>query len=78
MPKKKMIGVIVSDKMNQTATVAVETIKKHLRYLKRYRSHVKYLADNPDNLYKLGDKVIIEECRPLSRRKRWRIIDKAK
>lgn len=76
MPKKNLIGIIVSDKMNKTAAVSVETLREHVRYRKRYRTHKKYLADNPENQYKIGDKVVIEECRPLSLRKRWRIIKK--
>jgi len=52
----------------------VEVLKEHPRYRKRYRIQHKYLADNPDNKYQAGDRVVIEECRPLSRRKRWRII----
>ncbi len=74
MPKKKLTGVVVSAKMNNSAVVSVEVLKEHPRYRKRYRIQHKYLADNPDNKYQAGDRVVIEECRPLSRRKRWRII----
>lgn len=76
MPKKNLNGVIVSDKMEKTAVVLVERIKKHPRYLKRYRTHKKYLAENPEGQYKTGDKVVIEECRPMSKLKRWRIVRK--
>jgi len=60
--------------MTGTAVVLVETLKEHPRYRKRYRTHKKYFADNPENKFKAGDKVAIQECRPLSRRKRWRIV----
>lgn len=74
MPKKKLTGVVVSAKMNNTAVISVEVLKEHPRYRKRYRVNRKYMADNPDNTYQAGDRVMIEECRPLSRHKRWRII----
>jgi small subunit ribosomal protein S17 len=77
MPKKNLTGVIVSDKMDKTVVVKVETLKKHPRYQKRYRSHKKYFADNPTQEYKVGDQVVIEECRPLSRLKKWRVVNKA-
>ncbi len=76
MPKKKLIGIITSAKMSKTAVVRVERIKEHPKYKKRYRVHKKYKAHNPKNQYKEGDKVIIEETRPLSKEKRWRIIKK--
>jgi len=76
MPKKNLNGIIVSDKMEKTAVVLVERIKKHSRYLKRYRTHKKYLVENPEGQYRTGDKVIIEECRPMSKLKRWRIVRK--
>ncbi len=77
MPKRNLTGIIISDKMDQTAVVAVEVWKEHPRYRKRYRVKKKYLADNPQNQHKVGDKVVVEECRPLSRRKCWRIIKTA-
>jgi len=76
MPKKQLKGVIISDKMEKTAVVRVEKIKKHPKYKKRYRIFKKYKAHNPENKFKIGDKVIIEESRPLSKEKRWRIIKK--
>ena len=76
MPKKQLIGIITSAKMSKTAVVRVERIKEHPKYKKRYRVHKKYKAHNPKDQYKEGDKVIIEETRPLSKEKRWRIIKK--
>jgi len=70
---RKLQGVIVSDKMNKTRVVAVTRFKKHPRYLKYYKVTKKFKAHDEKNEYKLGDKVIIEETRPLSKEKRWRI-----
>ncbi|HEY5221029.1 MAG TPA: 30S ribosomal protein S17 [Candidatus Paceibacterota bacterium] len=74
--KRKIIGVVVSDKMMKTRVVAVASLKKHPKYLKYYKVTTKFKAHDENNEYKTGDKVIIEESRPLSREKRWRIINK--
>lgn len=76
MPKKRLIGVVVSDKMKKTVVVQVEAIKKHPLYKRRYRFHKKYKAHNEKLDLRIGDKVVIEECRPISKEKRWRIIKK--
>lgn len=76
MPKRKLIGTIVSNKMQKTVAVEVERVKEHPRYKRRYRVHKKYKAHNEKGEYKVGDRVIIEECRPLSRDKRWKVIKK--
>jgi small subunit ribosomal protein S17 len=74
--KRKIIGVVVSDKMSKTRVVAVASLKKHPKYLKYYKVTTKFKAHDENNEYKAGDKVTIEESRPLSREKRWRIINK--
>jgi small subunit ribosomal protein S17 len=74
--KRKIIGVVVSDKMLKTRVVAVARLKKHPKYLKYYHVTTKFKAHDENNEYKTGDKVTIEESRPLSREKRWRIINK--
>ncbi|HHE67525.1 MAG TPA: 30S ribosomal protein S17 [Candidatus Parcubacteria bacterium] len=74
MPKKQLIGRVVSNKMEKTVVVEVENIKKHPKYQKRYKRHKKYKAHNEKGGCKVGDKVVIEECRPISREKRWRVI----
>jgi len=62
--KKKILkGVVSSDKMDKTIVVLVETIKQHPRYRKRYRVFNKYKAHDPENKYKIGDKVEIQESR---------------
>ncbi len=69
-------GVVVSDKMDKTVVVAVEIMKEHPRYKKRYRVTKRYKAHDERNQCKVGDKVTIAECRPISREKRWRILKK--
>ncbi len=76
MPKKQLQGMVVSDKMKKTVVVEVELVKEHQKYKRRYRVHKKYKAHDEKGEYKTGDKVIIEECRPLSKEKRWRVIGK--
>ena len=65
---------MVSDKMQKTRVVEVETVKAHPKYQRRYRSHRRYKAHDEENQYHTGDKVTIEETRPLSKDKRWRIM----
>jgi len=76
MPKKQLTGTIISNKMQKTLVVKVEQIKEHPKYKKRYKSHKKYKAHYEIGEYNVDDKVIIEECRPLSREKRWVVIKK--
>ena len=76
MPKKQITGTVVSNKMQKTVVVKVERIKEHPRYKKRYKVHKKYKAHDEKGECKVGDKVIIEECRPMSKEKRWRVIKK--
>ena len=71
--KKTQTGVVVSNKMDKTIVVRSEKVVRHKLYGKYLRRHVKYVADDQDNLCNIGDQVMIEECRPLSKRKRWRL-----
>jgi small subunit ribosomal protein S17 len=74
-------GVVVSSKMDKTIVVRVQRLVKHTVFSKYIRRYVKYKAHDEKNLCKVGDKVLIVESRPLSREKRWRmveILDKAK
>ena len=77
MSKKQLTGIIISNKMQKTLNVKVERIKEHPKYKRRYKIHKKYKAHNETGEYKIGDKVIIEECRPISKDKKWRVIKKA-
>lgn len=76
MPKKRLIGEVISNKMKKTVVVEVERIKEHPKYKRRYKVHKKYKADDEKGEYKVGDKVLIEECRPISKDKKWRVIKK--
>jgi len=66
-------GVVVSDKMDKTITVLVDRYKEHPKYKKRYKVSKKYQADDPKNEYKINDWVIIQEIRPISKKKKWRV-----
>lgn len=71
--RKTRIGYVVSDNMDKTVVVAVETLKRHPLYKKTFKRVVKYKAHDEENKCKMGDKVRIIETRPLSRQKRWRV-----
>jgi len=70
---RTLTGIVVSDKMNKTVVVAVTRLKKHPKYKKYYKVTKKYKAHDEKNEYKVGDRVIIAECRPISKEKRWRV-----
>jgi len=72
--KTRLRGIVISDKMQETVVVAVEKFILNVKYKKRLKTIKKYKAHNKDNKYKTGDRVIIEECRPMSKEKRWIII----
>jgi small subunit ribosomal protein S17 len=72
--KRKLIGVVVSDKMDKTIVVMVERRFSHLKYGKFLTARKKYKAHDEKNEFKTGDKVVIVEHRPLSREKRWMAI----
>ncbi|WP_337845967.1 30S ribosomal protein S17 [Thermus sp.] len=74
MPKKVLTGVVVSDKMQKTVTVLVERQFPHPLYGKVIRRSKKYLAHDPNEEYKVGDVVEIIEARPISKRKRFRVL----
>lgn len=71
---KRLKGKIISDKMDKTVVVEVVTIKKHPIYERRFKVSKKYKAHDPENSHKQGDVVVIEETRPMSRDKRWKIL----
>ena len=64
-------GTIVSDKMQKTAVVEVLRFKKHAKYKKYFKVSQKFKAHNPENQYHTGDKVLMQETRPMSKDKRW-------
>ncbi|HBH30066.1 MAG: 30S ribosomal protein S17 [Desulfofustis sp. PB-SRB1] len=71
--RKTRTGLVVSNRMEKTVVVRVERRFRHKLYGKFVKTSVKYLADDPENQCNVGDVVLIEECRPLSKRKRWRV-----
>ena len=73
--RKTRIGVVVSDKMDKTIVVAVERRVMHPMYKKYVRSRAKYKTHDPTNDARVGDQVMIEETRPLSKQKRWRLLE---
>ena len=76
MPKRILIGTVVSDKTDKTVTVKVERKVKHPLYGKIIRRSKKYHAHDEANEYKPGDTVRIEETRPISKTKTWKVLDR--
>jgi small subunit ribosomal protein S17 len=79
--KAEITGVVISDKMQKTVTVAVERQVRHDVYGKTQRRTSTFLAHDENDAAKVGDRVAIVEARPMSRRKRWvvtRVVEKAK
>ena len=73
--RKTREAIVVSDKMDKTVVVAEETMVLLPRYKKRVKSTNKYKAHDENNTCKVGDKVLIMETRPLSKDKRWRVVE---
>ena len=73
--RKVMIGTVVSDKMDKTVVVAVETSVRHKVYKKTVKRTYKLKAHDEENACKVGDKVKVMETRPLSKDKRWRLVE---
>ena len=71
---RSLRGVIVSDKMHKTVRVRVERLKQHPKYQKYYRLTKHFKAHDEKGEYRMGDTVLIQETRPLSREKRWRVV----
>ena len=74
MPKRVLQGVVVSDAMDKTVVVRVDRRVMHPVYKKFIRRSKKYSAHDEANAHKVGDVVRIEECRPISKSKRWTVI----
>ena len=73
MPKRTLQGVVVSDKAEKTITVRVDRRVMHPLYKKYIKRRKKFMAHDEHNECEIGDRVLIEETRPLSRHKRWRV-----
>ena len=76
MPKKTLQGIVVSDKMQKTVVVEVESIKEHPKYKRRFKTHKRFKAHDEKQEYHVGDKVEIEETNPISKDKNWKVIKK--
>lgn len=74
MPVKQQVGVVVSNKMQKTIVVKIENRYPHPIYSKTLTKTKKYLAHDELEESNIGDQVVVEECRPLSRKKRWKLI----
>ena len=74
MPKRILQGVVISDKADKTIVVRVERRVRHPLYKKIIRRSRKFSAHDPDNRFKEGDSVRIQECRPISKNKCWEVI----
>lgn len=74
MPKRILEGAVISDKMDKTVTVVVERRYRHPMYKKYIKRSDKYAAHDENNQFKVGDRVQIIECRPISKRKHWMVI----
>lgn len=75
---RQLTGTVVSTKMDKTAVVKVGRVIKHKIYKKQYASSKKYKAHDEKGDVRVGDKVVIQQCRPMSKEKCWRIIKKVK
>ena len=73
--QRKIVGRVVSDKMDKTVSVAIERLVKHPVVGKYIRRTTKLMAHDEKNECKAGDRVAISECRPIARNKTWRVVD---
>ncbi len=76
--KNRLKGKVISDKQDKTVVVEVSRVKEHPRYGKRYETHKRYKAHDEENKFIEGNLVEIEEVRPVSKDKRWKVIKKIK
>ena len=74
--KRVLVGTVISDKMQKTVVVRVDRLKKHPKYEQRYAASRGFKAHDEKNEFHVGDRVVIEETRPLSKGKRWQVIKK--
>jgi small subunit ribosomal protein S17 len=72
--KRELVGRVVSDKMDKTVVVAVQSLRRHRLYQRTVRRTKKFMAHNDDNQARSGDLVRIQESRPISRHKHWRVM----
>jgi small subunit ribosomal protein S17 len=73
--RKKLVGVVIGHRMDKTTVISVSRLKKHGTYQKYLTARKTYVAHDPRNLCQVGDKVRIIESRPISKTKRWQVLD---
>lgn len=73
---RRLTGIVVSDKMDKTVVVSVLRVRNDSKYRKQFNFNKKFKAHDEHGLYHIGDKVVIEETRPLSKEKNWRVVEK--
>jgi small subunit ribosomal protein S17 len=73
---RRLEGTVVSDKMKKTVVVSITSLKLHPKYRKFFKVTRKFKAHDENNEYKVGDKVILQETRPLSKEKRWVVVSR--
>ncbi|MEI6125395.1 MAG: 30S ribosomal protein S17 [Pseudomonadota bacterium] len=73
--KKKRTGVVVSDKMDKTIVVVTHRMTKHPLYKKYIKKRVRFKAHDEKNTCQVGDTVLVQETRPLSKEKRWKVVE---
>lgn len=73
--RRVLTGTVISDAMDKTVVVEVVSVKAHPVYRKRYRTTKKYYVHDEENQCGIGDRITIAETRPLSKTKRWRVLD---
>ena len=73
MPVKEKVGIVISDKMEKTVVIKVENRYPHPIYAKTVVKTQKYLVHDAKSECKIGNQVLVQECRPLSKRKRWKL-----
>jgi small subunit ribosomal protein S17 len=73
--RQQKVGRVVSNKMEKTIVVVVESLKKHRIYKRTYKQTKRFQVHDEENTCQVGDMVRIEECRPLSKMKRWRLVE---
>lgn len=76
--RRRLTGTVVSTKMDKTALVRVDRTQQHPKYGKRFTTSKKYKVHDEQNQLAVGEVVIFEECRPISKDKKWRLVNKVK
>lgn len=74
--KRTLKGIVISDKMDKSVVVRVDRVKTHPIYHKKYNVSTKFIAHDESGEHKIGEEVEIEETKPISKNKRWKIVEK--